>query len=285
MAVMLLLPDRRVHGVHHDLESFYWVLLWIVLQYTDYDHPAGQSAHSDIFKHGAEASFTSKLVWLHGGARAKLSIRNNLPLTRLLKEFGDLCAHKVLADVDLLDYDEVLEIFDRMLDSDEYSTQWPVDDPPLGERRGRFEKRTDALGKRKRKTKKRRVPEPDSETDMDDENTDFEFYDDIDKEDGPVPAMPPAYGDPGDVIIPSDYAHLFKTDSSPLDHVYNIRRRDVSFVEACEVEALFDLADSDSANESGDGTRADNTPIHWKAKKCRRTVATSDPQKTAMQRS
>ncbi|KAM5544838.1 hypothetical protein V8D89_001736 [Ganoderma adspersum] len=184
------------------------------------------------------------MAWLFSSVRAKLSIKNNLPLTCL-------CFRKVSDHVDPLDYDQVLAIFDEILDLDEYATRWPEDNLPLArEHHGRFEECTKVLGKRKRETKKGRAPDPGSGTNMDDESTDFKFYDDIGKEDRPVPAMPPTYDDPADVLIPSDYAHPFKTELSPLSHVYNAPHRDVSLIEACKVEALLDLVDSDSTNES-----------------------------------
>ena len=34
MAINILANENTPHGVHHDLESFYWLLVWLVLQYT-----------------------------------------------------------------------------------------------------------------------------------------------------------------------------------------------------------------------------------------------------------
>ncbi|KAI1792130.1 hypothetical protein LXA43DRAFT_972714 [Ganoderma leucocontextum] len=248
MAATLLSNEGKIHGVQHDLESFYWVLLWNVLRYTEHNHPDGQNACPNIFKLGSEPSFGSKLMWLSSNARTKLSIKNNLPLSTLLKEFGDLCFLKVFPHADPLDYDQVLTIFDKMLDSDKYKSRWPEDNLPLeydlpdtrvkdelssGERRS--QKRAAGSGKRKRKTKKARVPDPDSETDMEDENRDFEFYDDLGDEDTSVRVMPPDDDDDAaDVLVPSDYTHLLETELSPLQCIRNTPRGDVSFAEACE---------------------------------------------------
>ncbi len=183
-----------------------------MLGHTEHDHPDGQHARPDIFKLGSMASFSSKMMLLTSDARTKLGVKNNLPLPRLLKEFGDLCLRKAFGHAGLLDYGRVLAIFGEMLNSDEYNkSQWPVDDSPLeydlhtnepspGERCSK--KRAGAVpGKRKRKTKKARISDPESETDMGDESSHFGFYGDVGKEDGLVPVMlPPAGGDATDVL-------------------------------------------------------------------------------------
>lgn len=43
MAVELLIAQNdnlpTVHSACHDLESFYWLLVWLILRHTDHDHP------------------------------------------------------------------------------------------------------------------------------------------------------------------------------------------------------------------------------------------------------
>lgn len=44
MALALVNPLVTVaaHDYHHDLESFFWVLLWITLRHTEHDHENGK---------------------------------------------------------------------------------------------------------------------------------------------------------------------------------------------------------------------------------------------------
>ncbi|TFY68459.1 hypothetical protein EVJ58_g1001 [Rhodofomes roseus] len=77
-----------IHRAHHDLESFYWVILWIVLRHTDHDHPEGAAACEKIFDAETEHNACcSKTFWL---TDEEVAIRNNAPLTALLNDLTDL---------------------------------------------------------------------------------------------------------------------------------------------------------------------------------------------------
>ncbi|KAK7048052.1 hypothetical protein R3P38DRAFT_2687207 [Favolaschia claudopus] len=48
------------HGLHHDLESVYWLLIWMILRHTQHGHRAGALACYNLFSKGLEA----KVTWL-----------------------------------------------------------------------------------------------------------------------------------------------------------------------------------------------------------------------------
>ncbi|KAJ7081325.1 hypothetical protein B0H15DRAFT_854740, partial [Mycena belliarum] len=41
--------STTIHGPHHDLESFYWLLVWMIVRHTYHTHPDGKLACSNIF--------------------------------------------------------------------------------------------------------------------------------------------------------------------------------------------------------------------------------------------
>jgi hypothetical protein len=49
MAIELLEKENTRHELHHDLESFYWLLTWIILRYTAHNHSDGQLACHRLF--------------------------------------------------------------------------------------------------------------------------------------------------------------------------------------------------------------------------------------------
>ncbi|GBE86255.1 hypothetical protein SCP_0901340 [Sparassis crispa] len=73
-----------VHEVHHDLESFYWLLIWLVLRHTNDDHHHGSSA---VFRGDENLCRTHKIVFL---LFETLTVRGNAPLTHLLKSLAAL---------------------------------------------------------------------------------------------------------------------------------------------------------------------------------------------------
>ncbi|KAF7298387.1 Pkinase-fungal domain-containing protein [Mycena kentingensis (nom. inval.)] len=66
------------HGAHHDLESEYWLLVWMILRYTAHGHAFGEHALHAVFK---EAD--TKFSWINKKAPLTLSV----PLTAVLDEF------------------------------------------------------------------------------------------------------------------------------------------------------------------------------------------------------
>ncbi|KAI0353660.1 hypothetical protein OH77DRAFT_575578 [Trametes cingulata] len=117
-----------VHHVHHDLESFYWVIVWIVLRHTAHDHPKGQLACTQVFKFGEDReSSAMKRDWIVDQAQSPLGIANNEPLTTLLAELADIVGENFpqwKREPIYLTYDRMLEKFDAALAKED----WPEDD-------------------------------------------------------------------------------------------------------------------------------------------------------------
>ncbi|CCM03307.1 uncharacterized protein FIBRA_05435 [Fibroporia radiculosa] len=124
-----ILRESVVHEPRHDLESFYWVLLWLVLRHTDHDHEDGKKAWKTIFHHDdLWAMAVAKGCWLcdHAG----IKVANNAPLTMLLDVFGKLCRRSIRymdSEFVPLTYDAVLAAFQRALDMPE----WPENDAAI----------------------------------------------------------------------------------------------------------------------------------------------------------
>ncbi|KAJ7115578.1 hypothetical protein C8R46DRAFT_1153485 [Mycena filopes] len=75
------------HSSKHDLESFYWLLIWLlrVLRHTNHRHLHGATACSRVFDGEAAQVLDTKSGWLaYLGHRARLPIPNNAPLTTLV---------------------------------------------------------------------------------------------------------------------------------------------------------------------------------------------------------
>ncbi|KAI0788321.1 hypothetical protein C8Q74DRAFT_1257359 [Fomes fomentarius] len=120
-----------VHGPRHDLESFYWVLLWVIFRHTV--HTLGQSICEDVFLCGDDRHARAlKYDWLTNNE--KLKIANNVPLSRLLRRFRALVRGQLHTETGL-DHDAVLEIFEEALNADGWPTvdefvEYTLPDPP-----------------------------------------------------------------------------------------------------------------------------------------------------------
>ncbi|OJT03598.1 hypothetical protein TRAPUB_5774 [Trametes pubescens] len=127
MAYEILKFTGIIHNTHHDLESFYWVLLWVVVRHTEHGHVRGDKLCGDIFKFGEDReSASAKRDWLED---EKLDIPKNKPLTYLLNELGGIVLEhlptlrKGVSQI-FLDYDRVLKIFDEAIEM----PGWPTRD-------------------------------------------------------------------------------------------------------------------------------------------------------------
>ncbi|KAJ8496367.1 hypothetical protein ONZ51_g1130 [Trametes cubensis] len=127
-AIDLLDPTMQtpLHQARHDLESFYWVLLWIVLRHTVYTHVAGQNACETAFVYGDDLKAVStKRSWLVGPLP---TIPGNEPLTELIYELTGQIYQATLNERwgtrTPLTYDALLATFNRALARDD----WPVAD-------------------------------------------------------------------------------------------------------------------------------------------------------------
>lgn len=118
MAYEILDVPGIIHNTHHDLESFYWVLLWVVVRHTAHDHMLGDDLCSLIFTFGNDnSSAAAKMKWLESGS---LNIPKNKPLTYLMDELAcivldHLPTRRKRATRVLLDYEGVLKIFDEAI--------------------------------------------------------------------------------------------------------------------------------------------------------------------------
>ncbi|GBE83603.1 predicted protein [Sparassis crispa] len=126
MAVELLNKRRVIHDAHHDLESFYWLLIWLVLRHTSHDDPKGAKRCSLLFFHDDDVLCGEvKRAWLCRDQY--LGVPGNAPLTWLLKELTILCDDcqcRRNGPTVHLTYKAVLEKFETALSLD----GWPEDD-------------------------------------------------------------------------------------------------------------------------------------------------------------
>ncbi|KAH9945556.1 hypothetical protein B0H21DRAFT_892220 [Amylocystis lapponica] len=125
IAFLDLEGEEVMYLLQHDLESFYWVLVWIVLRHTRYTHPNGPTTCHKLF--GGEDEFAcraAKLEWIN--SRRFVDVKDNEPLTSLLATLTRLVrdAHN---NSEQLTYDSVLELFEEALLMD----GWPTDDKAI----------------------------------------------------------------------------------------------------------------------------------------------------------
>lgn len=125
-----LLGTPIKHEAHHDLESFYWLLVWMVLRHARYVHSWGSHAERTLFGCADHTFYASvKAVWLDVPA---VVVWDNVPLTRLLRRFTDavrannppLSSSKGSGVLTHLNHTMVLEMLGEALDSD----GWPEND-------------------------------------------------------------------------------------------------------------------------------------------------------------
>ena len=113
MAIAMLKAARKlIHKPHHDLESFYWVLLWVILRHTV--HNFGQPRCEKVFVYGDDDSAKyQKKGWLEDAPAKPLLIKKNIPLQILIFEYGQLVLENLTTRC--LTHDAVLTLFDNAL--------------------------------------------------------------------------------------------------------------------------------------------------------------------------
>ena len=129
MAIQLLANESMIHDIPHDLESVYWVLLWVILRHTQHDHPDGPRACSTYFKYDSdEGAATAKRGWLM--RKTGVRIKGNRPLTRLLMDLRTL----INGNLDTsfwkrvpLTHDAMLAVFNKALERND----WPENDAAI----------------------------------------------------------------------------------------------------------------------------------------------------------
>ncbi|TFK45205.1 hypothetical protein OE88DRAFT_1812708 [Heliocybe sulcata] len=138
LAIERLMGQPGDHELCHDLESVYWVLLWVVLR-----HTKSQVTEWGRPKRGTDCV---EAIFDGGGARkvaflcmAKVNIPGNEPLTELLKRFQFLVSLRymneelrsrlehVMPVLPALTYKDVIDVFDDAIKS----ASWPSDDSAI----------------------------------------------------------------------------------------------------------------------------------------------------------
>ncbi|KAH9945564.1 hypothetical protein B0H21DRAFT_809351 [Amylocystis lapponica] len=125
IAFLALGNAKVVHLVQHDLESFYWVFVWIILRHTSYNHKDGPKACHDLFDHETEEDCKwAKSEWIADPDR--VIVKDNVPLTLLLGALTVLVANAYKKGV-ALTYESVLMLFENALAMD----GWPTADKAI----------------------------------------------------------------------------------------------------------------------------------------------------------
>ncbi|EED84136.1 predicted protein [Postia placenta Mad-698-R] len=116
-----------VHEARHDLESFYWLLLWLVLRHTEHDHPEGVFTCTSVFAAANDHDRSRlKVAWL-SKPRGEIRVRGNNPLTVLLAHLRQIFKPNMArsAGEKMPTHESVIAAF-----SDALALQgWPENDP------------------------------------------------------------------------------------------------------------------------------------------------------------
>ncbi|EPS96112.1 hypothetical protein FOMPIDRAFT_1053569 [Fomitopsis schrenkii] len=127
-----ILKTYVAHDVRHDLESFFWLLLWVVLRYTQTSCWPPNSVYCDVFGGQTEReSARDKSYFLMDAMDWK--VVGNPPLAKLVLRFKRLCYMAMPQAEDPesrrmpLTDESVLALFDEALASPE----WPQNDCTL----------------------------------------------------------------------------------------------------------------------------------------------------------
>ncbi|EPT01867.1 hypothetical protein FOMPIDRAFT_1161088 [Fomitopsis schrenkii] len=129
MAVEVLQRKMVIHEARHDLESFYWVLLWLVLRHTRHSEYDYHGRLKDLFDQITEEKCAdTKKLWLMRDVEG-FEVYDNPPLNSLLEGFAKLCNGNSELEPPLrvpspVTHRSVLELFDRVLGR----SDWPESD-------------------------------------------------------------------------------------------------------------------------------------------------------------
>ena len=123
MAIDVLMHE--MHRRKHDLESIYWLLIWIILRHVEHNHHQGEEACGKLFDiDDRELAAFAKRTWL---VTSDLRINNNEPLTGLLKSLRTLFK-KQLGDIDTASVEVTYDTFLATIDDTLSLPGWPEDD-------------------------------------------------------------------------------------------------------------------------------------------------------------
>ncbi len=127
MAVELQKTKNVLHNVQHDIESFFWVFIWVILRHTAHTHELGHAACAIYFKFGSDReSYHAKNGLLSDSSEEDIAVKDNAPLSHLISAFTAL-VRTCLGERTPLTHDAVLALFEEALDM----SGWPVDDAAL----------------------------------------------------------------------------------------------------------------------------------------------------------
>jgi hypothetical protein len=151
MAVDVLM--HKLHERKHDLESFYWLLVWTLLRHADHDQ--GPSACSKLFDvEDRELATAQKEHWLR---HSDLQIMGKELLTQLLEQLKVLF-RKQLTDKDTTSVDVKYDTLMVAIDSALSRPDWPANDGCitfLPQSASRSAKDASRASSKKRKTESR----------------------------------------------------------------------------------------------------------------------------------
>ena len=125
-----ILATHVAHDVRHDLESFFWLLLWVVLRYTCNTSWPKYTLYGSVFGQQTERdSVAHKRLFLEDDMNWE--IKGNKPLTTLVSRFKGLVEFQYPSKhgptAQPLTYEKVLALFDEAV----ASPDWPQNDCAL----------------------------------------------------------------------------------------------------------------------------------------------------------
>nr|GAT60599.1 predicted protein [Mycena chlorophos] len=111
------------HKPKHDLESFYWLLIWLLLRYTSHTAPSGKQAPYQLFDHpDYNTARSTKITWLRDQSQAyrrgDYLWPDNAPLSVLVGELTGLVKANddgLINDRESITYDSVIGLFEKAL--------------------------------------------------------------------------------------------------------------------------------------------------------------------------
>lgn len=130
-AAIEIVENISIHEARHDLESFYWLLLWLVLRHTEHKETGGRKDGAWMFEPGRSpvpSDPDMRKGWIL--RNANVVVPGNQPLTTLLRELQGLCIRNFLSAMHTvipLTHEVVLAKFDEAL----ARTDWPENDAAL----------------------------------------------------------------------------------------------------------------------------------------------------------
>lgn len=154
------------HVPDHDLQAFYWVLLWFVVHHIHWETPRQCKGPYRCFGYPGDISYnlaSLRMEWMCVG-QPELVIPGNDPLTSLLRTFSDRCLENQgpceVPPQTPFTHEEILKIFDEALER----RDWPQGDASIHKDDHTLQKRfPDNYGERRKMKYPRDVDEEDWE--------------------------------------------------------------------------------------------------------------------------